>query len=91
MKRLAVAVGILFLISASGSAQEVPNPFTAKGAKPPTGLFHAATSGFTAALAIGMAPVQRSLNDSLAGITRSLEGSRSLGGLLLVSCKRQYA
>jgi nickel/cobalt exporter len=31
-----------------------------------------------------MAPVQRRLNESLAGITRSMEGSRSVGGLLFV-------
>lgn len=31
-----------------------------------------------------MAPIQKSLNESLAAITRSLEGSRSLAGLLFV-------
>jgi len=30
------------------------------------------------------APIQKTLNESLAAITRSLEGSRSLGGLLFV-------
>jgi nickel/cobalt exporter len=39
---------------------------------------------FGAVVANAMAPVQRSLNDSLAGITRSLKGSKSLGGLLFV-------
>lgn len=42
------------------------------------------TSGVTAFVANAMAPVQRTLNESLAGITRSLKGSRSLGGLLFV-------
>ena len=83
MKRFAAAA-LLLLLAFGAAAQEVPNPFTATGSRPREGFFHAVTSGFTAALANAMAPVQRSLNDSLAAMTRSLEGSRSLGGLLLV-------
>ena len=84
MKRSAVTAGILILLASGAFAQEVPNPFTAAGAHPSEGFFHAVTSGVTAALANAMAPVQRSLNESLAEITRSLEGSKSLGGLLFV-------
>ena len=83
MKRLAAATGLL-LIASSLFAQEVPNPFTARGAHPRDGFFHIVTSGLTAAVANAMAPVQRNLNDSLAGITRSLKGSKSFGGLLFV-------
>jgi len=83
MRRLAAAAVIL-LIASSLFAQEVPNPFTAQGARPREGFFHAVTSGVTAFLATAMAPVQQSLNESLAAITRSLQGSRSLGGLLFV-------
>jgi nickel/cobalt exporter len=83
MRRLAAAAVIL-LIASSLFAQEVPNPFTAQGARPREGFFHAVTSGLTAFLANAMAPVQRSLNESLAAITQSLRGSRSLGGLLFV-------
>ena len=83
MKRLAAAAAAL-LIASSLFAQEVPNPFTAQGARPREGFFHAVTSGLTAFLANAMAPVQRSLNESLAAITQSLRGSRSLGGLLFV-------
>jgi ABC-type nickel/cobalt efflux system permease component RcnA len=42
------------------------------------------TSGFEAFFVNAMAPIQKSLNENLAAITRSLEGSRSLAGLLLV-------
>ena len=42
------------------------------------------TSGTTAFFVNAMAPIQKSLNESLAAITRSLEGSRSLAGLLFV-------
>lgn len=83
MKRC-VAVAILALLTSSLFGQEVPNPFTAQGAHPREGFFHVVTSGLTAAVANAMAPVQKTLNESLAAITRSLEGSRSLGGLLFV-------
>jgi nickel/cobalt transporter (NicO) family protein len=72
------------LLASSLFAQEVPNPFTAQGARPHEGFFHLMTSGLTAGLANAMAPVQRSLNESLAAMTSSLEGSRSMGGLLFV-------
>ncbi len=83
MKRLAAAATLL-LMASTLFAQEVPNPFTAKGSRPNEGFFHAVTSGIMAALANAMAPVQRNLNNSLAGLTQSLKGSRSLGGLLFV-------
>ena len=83
MKRFAAAACLL-LLAASLFAQEVPNPFTAKGARPREGVLHVVTSGLTAALANAMAPVQQRLNESLAVITESLKGSRSLGGLLVV-------
>jgi len=41
-------------------------------------------SGISAFFFNAMAPVQKTLNESLAAITRSLRGSRSLGGLLFV-------
>ena len=78
MKRFAAAAGILVLIAFSTFAQEAPNPFTANGSHPQEGFFHGVTSGATAALANAMAPVQRVLNNDLARMTRSLEGSRSL-------------
>ena len=83
MKR-AAAAACLLLLGAGLFAQEVPNPFTARGSRPREGVLHAVTSGFTAALANAMAPVQQRLNESLAVITESLKGSRSLGGLLVV-------
>jgi nickel/cobalt exporter len=83
MKRVAASVALL-LIASGLFAQEVPNPFTARGAHPREGLFQLMTSGLTAAVANAMAPVQRGLNESLAAVTRSLEGSRSLRGLLFV-------
>ena len=42
------------------------------------------TSGVSAFFVNAMAPIQKSLNESLAAITRSLKGSRSLTGLLFV-------
>jgi nickel/cobalt transporter (NicO) family protein len=83
MRKLAL-VAVIALTAASLYAQEVPNPFTAQGARPREGFFHVVTSGLTAFLANAMAPVQQSLNESLAAITRSLQGSRSFGGLLFV-------
>jgi len=83
VKRLVLVI-TLGLFAAGGFAQELPNPFTAKGARPREGFFHAMTSGVTAFVANAMTPVQRTLNENLASITRSLKGSRSLGGLLFV-------
>ncbi len=83
MKRLILVITLCFFATV-GFGQEVPNPFTAKGARPREGFFHAVTSGVTAFVANAMTPVQRTLNESLAGISRSLKGSRSLGGLLFV-------
>lgn len=84
MRRLALATALV-LVTSTCFAQEVPNPFTAKGARPNEGFFHAVTSGATAVVADAMAPVQRSLNESLAAMTRSLQGSQSVGGLLFVA------
>jgi nickel/cobalt transporter (NicO) family protein len=83
VRRFAVVL-VLVLASASCFAQEAPNPFTARNTRPRTGVLAMATSGVTAFLFNLMAPVQRTLNESLARMTRALEGSRSLGGLLLV-------
>lgn len=83
MKRFALVVVVL-LISASCFAQEAPNPFTAKGSKPREGALHSLTSSFSAFFANAMAPLQKTLNESLAAITRSLQESRSLGGLLFI-------
>jgi nickel/cobalt exporter len=84
VKKLAPAAAALLVLTSTLFAQEVPNPFTAQGTRPREGIFHAVTSGLTAFLANAMAPIQRSLNESLAAITRSLRDSRSLGGLLFV-------
>jgi nickel/cobalt transporter (NicO) family protein len=84
MKRLAFAA-VLALCTTTCFAQEVPNPFTAQGARPREGFFHALTSGLTAGVTNAMAPVQKTLTESLAAITRSLQGSRSIGGLLFVA------
>ena len=84
MKR-SVAFVLLLLAASSCFAQEVPNPFTSRNAKPRTTLFSQATSGATGFLFSLMAPVQKSLNESLAAMTRALKDSRSLGGLLLVA------
>ena len=83
MKRTAFAL-ILVLASSSCFAQEAPNPFTAHNTRPKTGAFALMTSGVSAFLFNLMAPLQKTLNDSLAGMTRALKGSRSAGGLLLV-------
>lgn len=84
MKRPA-AVVCLALIAVSCFAQEAPNPFTSQNTKPRTDVFSRVTSGATAFLFSLMAPVQKSLNESLASMTRALKDSRSLGGLLLVA------
>ena len=83
MKRSAVVL-TLFLASSLCFAQEAPNPFTSQNTRPKTGIFFAVTSGVSAFFFNLMAPVQKTLNEDLAGMTRALEGSRSLGGLLIV-------
>ncbi len=83
MKRSALALS-LFLLAASCFAQEVPNPFTARNSRPRTGVFTQVTSGASAMLFNIMAPVQKTLNESLAAMTRALKGSHSVSGLLLV-------
>jgi nickel/cobalt exporter len=84
MKPPALALAFL-LFSAACFAQEAPNPFTAHNTKPPTGLFARATGGASAFLFGLMAPIQKTLNENLAEMTRALEGSHSLGGLLIVA------
>ena len=84
MKPPALALAFL-LFSAACFAQEAPNPFTAQNTKPRTSVFAGVTSGASAFLFGLMAPIQKTLNESLAEMTRALEGSRSLGGLLLVA------
>jgi nickel/cobalt transporter (NicO) family protein len=84
MKRLGFALILLFL-AASCFAQVGSNPFTAKDTGPHSeGFLHSMTSGASALLFNAMAPIQKSLNESLAALTRSLQGSRSLSGLLFV-------
>lgn len=83
MRRSAV-VFALVLASSLCFAQEAPNPFTSQNTKPKSGIFLAVTSGVSAFFFNLMAPVQKTLNEDLAGMTRALEGSRSLGGLLIV-------
>lgn len=82
MKRvLCVAV---FLVCALGAgAQEGSNPFTSRGPSPRSSLVSSA-SPIGAALFNLLAPIQKELNDSLAAVTQSLRGSRTLAGLLLV-------
>ena len=84
MKRLFVV--LLFLVLALSCFGQVgSNPFTAKDSRPHSpGIFQQMTSGVSAFFVNAMAPVQKSLHESLAAITRSLEGSRSLSGLLFV-------
>jgi nickel/cobalt exporter len=84
VRRLALVLS-LALAASAGFSQEVPNPFTAKGAHPREGIVHSLTSNFSALVSNAMAPVQKTLNESLAALTRSLKGSRSLGGLLFVA------
>lgn len=82
MKRR-VLIFCLIMAAASGFCQVGSNPFTAKDSGPRSGY-----AGFMSAISAfffnAMAPVQKTLNESLAAITRSLQGSRSLGGLLFV-------
>lgn len=83
MNRTAFILAFL-LLAAACFGQVAPNPFTATDARPRTGFLHAVTSGVSAFFFNTMAPVQKTLNESLAALTRSLQGSRSLGGLLFV-------
>ncbi len=78
-------LGIFLLVAASCFGQVGSNPFTAKDSRPHSeGFIRTMTSGTAAIFVNAMAPIQKSLNESLAAITRSLEGSRSLAGLLFV-------
>jgi ABC-type nickel/cobalt efflux system permease component RcnA len=82
MKRTSVAV--LFLLCALVlPAQEGSNPFTSSGPAPRASLVSPGSglSGWALRL---LAPIQKELNDSLAAVTQSLRGSRTLAGLLLV-------
>ncbi|MGO9310043.1 MAG: hypothetical protein ACLQDL_13605 [Spirochaetia bacterium] len=84
MKRYVLAL-FLLLLGAACFGQVGANPFTAKESRPHTqGFLQAMTSGTMAVFVNAMAPIQKSLNESLAAITRSLQGSRSLAGLLFV-------
>ena len=83
MKRFAL-VCALVLAPALCFAQEAPNPFTAQHARPRLGALTSVIMGASAFLFSVMAPVQKMLNDSLARMTRALQGSQSMGGLLLV-------
>ena len=84
MKRYAVVL-LLLLLTYSCFAQVGSNPFTAKDSGPRSqGFLRGMTSGLEAFFINAMAPIQKSLNESLASITRSLQGSRSLSGLLFV-------
>ena len=84
MKR-SVFVLFLLLLAASCFAQVGSNPFTARDSRPHSeGFLRSMTSGASAFLFNAMAPIQKTLNESLAAITRSLQGSRSLSGLLFV-------
>ena len=84
MRRL-VFVPLFLVLALSCFGQVGSNPFTAKDSRPHSpGIFQEMTSGVSAFFVNAMAPIQKSLNESLAAITRSLEGSRSLSGLLFV-------
>ena len=82
MRRSLVALTLL-LSAACSTAQEAPNPFTSSSpATQPSALGTA--SPFSSVLLGFLAPVQRTLNESLSAMTRALQGSRTLGGLLVV-------
>ena len=82
MKRR-VLVFCLIMVAAAGFSQVGSNPFTAKDSGPRTS-YTGFMSGISAFFFNAMAPVQKTLNESLAALTRSLRGSQSLGGLLFV-------
>jgi nickel/cobalt transporter (NicO) family protein len=65
------------------AAQEGHNPFTSSGPAPRASLL-SSSSGLAGTVLSVLAPIQKQLNDSLAAVTQSLQGSASLGGLLLV-------
>ena len=82
MKRVTVVV--FFLLCAFAlSGQEGSNPLTSNGPAPRASILGSG-SGLSAWALRLLAPVQRELNDSLAAVTQSLQGSRTLAGLLLV-------
>lgn len=83
MKRRILAA-CLILIAFSCFAQEAPNPFTSQHSRPRTGVLTKMTTIAFSAVFNLMAPIQKSLNESLAAMTRALRESRSLTGLLLV-------
>ncbi len=84
MRRTALVL-VVFILAVPCFGQEGSNPFTAKSSGVHTESFlHVMTSGFSAFLFNAMAPIQKTLNESMASITRSLQGSRSLAGLLFV-------
>jgi nickel/cobalt transporter (NicO) family protein len=84
MKRYVVPL-FLLLLATICFAQVGSNPFTAQDSRPRSeGFLRGMTSGLEAFFVNAMAPIQKSLNESLAAITRSLQGSRSLSGLLFV-------
>jgi nickel/cobalt exporter len=83
VNRFALVI-LLVLLGTSCFAQEAANPFTAQNTKPRTGVIARVTSGATGFLFNLMAPVQKTLNESLSSMTRALKGSHSLGGLLVV-------
>jgi nickel/cobalt transporter (NicO) family protein len=84
MKR-SLFVPFFLVVAAACFAQVGSNPFTAKDSRPHSqSALHAMTSGASAFFVNAMAPIQKSLNESLAAITRSLQGSGSLSGLLFV-------
>ena len=82
MKRF-VFIFCLIMVASACFCQVGSNPFTARDAGTRTG-YAGFMSGVSAFFFNAMAPVQKTLNESLAAITRSLQGSQSLGGLLFV-------
>ncbi len=82
MKKTLLTVGFLFCAFLL-AAQEGSNPFTSSGPAPRASLL-ASGSAFSAWALRLLGPVQKELNDSLAAVTQSLQGSRTLAGLLLV-------
>ena len=84
MKRLFIFL-FLLVLAVSCFGQVGSNPFTAKDSRPHSeSPLHAMTSGVEAFFVNAMTPIQKSLNESLAAITRSLQRSRSLKGLLFI-------
>jgi ABC-type nickel/cobalt efflux system permease component RcnA len=74
---------LLLGCAALASAQEASNPFTAKDARPRAP--QSGTGSYLSSVAFAvLGPVQKSLNESLTAVTRSLQGARTAGGFLLV-------